>query len=94
MSRSKSKKPWYLQLHTQVGIALGLGFLVGVCARVLGPHGFPTVAFGEGVGLVGDIFLRLLKMVIIPLIFTLPMPLAPTELRSSRSREQEWRVKV
>ena len=70
MSRSKSSKPWYLQLHTQVGIALVLGFLIGVGARLLGPHGFPTEAFGEGVGLVGDIFLRLLKMVIIPLIFT------------------------
>ena len=70
MSRSKSSKPWYLQLHTQVGIALLMGFFVGVCARLLGPHGFPTEAFGESVGLVGDIFLRLLKMVIIPLIFT------------------------
>jgi Na+/H+-dicarboxylate symporter len=70
MTRSKSSKPWYLQLHTQVGIALVMGFAVGVIARILGPHGFPTEAFGEGVGLVGDIFLRLLKMVIIPLIFT------------------------
>ena len=70
MSRSNSKTPWYLQLHTQVGIALVMGFVVGVCARLLAPHGFPTEAFGEGVGLVGDIFLRLLKMVIIPLIFT------------------------
>ena len=70
MSRSKPKTPWYLQLHTQVGIALVLGFAVGVGARLLGAYGFPTDAFGEGVGLVGDIFLRLLKMVIIPLIFT------------------------
>lgn len=70
MSRSKSSKPWYLQLHGQVGIALVTGFLIGVVARLLGPYGFPTEAFGEGVGLVGDIFLRLLKMVIIPLIFT------------------------
>jgi len=70
MSRSKSNKPWYLQLHTQVGIALVLGFAVGVGARLLGPYGFPTEGFGEGVGLVGDIFLRLLKMDIIPLIFT------------------------
>jgi len=70
MTRSKSNKPWYLQLHGQVGIALLSGFLIGVCARLLAPHGFPTEAFGEGVGVVGDIFLRLLKMVIIPLIFT------------------------
>ncbi len=70
MSRSTSKTPWYLQLHTQVGIALVMGFIVGVVARLLGPSGFPTEAFGESVGLAGDIFLRLLKMVIIPLIFT------------------------
>jgi proton glutamate symport protein len=70
MTRTKLKKPWYLQLHLQVGIALLFGFVIGVVARVLGPYGFPTEAFGEGVGVVGDIFLRLLKMVIIPLIFT------------------------
>jgi Na+/H+-dicarboxylate symporter len=70
MTREKLKKPWYLQLHAQVGIALLAGFLIGVGARLLGPHGFPTEAFGESVGVVGDIFLRLLKMIIIPLIFT------------------------
>ncbi len=70
MTRSKSNKPWYLQLHGQVGIALVSGFLIGVGARLLAPYGFPTEAFGEGIGVVGDIFLRLLKMVIIPLIFT------------------------
>lgn len=70
MTRSKSNRPWFLQLHGQVGIALVAGFLIGVAARFLAPYGFPTVAFGETVGVVGDIFLRLLKMVIIPLIFT------------------------
>ena len=70
MTRSRSSKPWYLQLHVQVGIALLAGFLIGVGARLLAPFGFPTNAFGEGIGVVGDIFLRLLKMVIIPLIFT------------------------
>ena len=70
MTRSKSNKPWYLQLHGQVGIALVSGFLIGVGARLLTPYGFPTEAFGEGVGVVGDLFLRLLKMIIIPLIFT------------------------
>lgn len=70
MTREKANKPWYLQLHGQVGIALLAGFLVGVGARLLTPYGFPTEAFGEGVGVVGDIFLRLLKMIIIPLIFT------------------------
>jgi Na+/H+-dicarboxylate symporter len=65
-----TQKPWYLQLHTQVGLALVLGLVVGIVARLLAPMGFPTVAFGEGIGVVGDIFLRLLKMIIIPLIFT------------------------
>jgi Na+/H+-dicarboxylate symporter len=70
MTRASSTQPWYRQLHGQVGIALLGGFAVGVAARLLGPAGFPTEAFGEGVGVVGDIFLRLLKMIIIPLIFT------------------------
>ncbi|RLB37332.1 MAG: dicarboxylate/amino acid:cation symporter [Deltaproteobacteria bacterium] len=70
MTRAKTNKPWYLQLHGQVGIALVSGFLIGVGVRLLAPYGFPTEAFGEGVGLVGDLFLRLLKMIIIPLIFT------------------------
>jgi len=70
MTRSKSNRPWFLQLHGQVGIALVAGFSIGVAARFLAPYGFPTVAFGETVGVAGDLFLRLLKMVIIPLIFT------------------------
>jgi len=70
MARSKSKRPWFLQLHGQVGIALVAGFLIGVGARLLAPYGFPTEAFGETVGVIGDLFLRLLKMIIIPLIFT------------------------
>lgn len=53
------KKPWFLQLHWQVLLALGLGTVFGVLA--------PTAA--ESVGFLGDLFLRLLKMVIIPLIF-------------------------
>jgi len=70
MARDTTKRPWYLQLHGQVGIALLGGFTIGVIARFLGPHGFPTEAFGEGIGVVGDLFLRLLKMIIIPLIFS------------------------
>jgi Na+/H+-dicarboxylate symporter len=70
MNEPASKKPWYLQLHLQVAIALGAGFVIGVAARFLEPSGFPAAAFGENLGVVGDIFLRLLKMIIIPLIFT------------------------
>ncbi len=51
---------WYLKLHWQVVIAL------------LGGVAFGTFAPGaaHAIGFIGDLFLRLLKMVIIPLIFT------------------------
>jgi Na+/H+-dicarboxylate symporter len=54
------KKPWYRQLHWQVLAALVFGTAFGVVA--------PAAA--EDLGFLGDLFLRLLKMVIIPLIFT------------------------
>jgi len=53
-------RPWYLKLHWQVMIALVAGVAFGWLA--------PAAA--EGIGFVGDLFLRLLKMIIIPLIFT------------------------
>jgi Na+/H+-dicarboxylate symporter len=53
-------KPWFLKLHWQVFIALVIGVVFGWTA--------PAAA--EGLGFLGDIFLRLLKMIIIPLIFT------------------------
>ncbi len=52
--------PWYLKLHWQVMIALFAGI----------PFGWLAPAAAEGIGFLGDIFLRLLKMIIIPLIFT------------------------
>jgi Na+/H+-dicarboxylate symporter len=52
--------PWYWKLHWQVLIALGVGLAVGTWAP--GP--------AESLGFLGDLFLRLLKMVIVPLIFT------------------------
>jgi proton glutamate symport protein len=51
---------WYQQLHWQVIIALVFGVLWG--------WRFPESAMAFG--FVGDLFLRLLKMIIIPLIFT------------------------
>ena len=54
------KKAWYRQLHWQVLAALVFGTAFGVMA--------PAAA--EDLGFLGDLFLRLLKMVIIPLIFT------------------------
>lgn len=56
---TENSGPWYLKLHWQVLIALVLGALVGSFFK----------DFSLGVGFVGDLFLRLLKMIIIPLIF-------------------------
>ena len=53
-------RPWYLKLHWQVMIAL----VAGVAFGWLAPAG------AESIGFLGDLFLRLLKMIIIPLIFT------------------------
>jgi Na+/H+-dicarboxylate symporter len=53
-------KPWYLKLHWQVVIALAAGVAFGWVA--------PAAA--DSIGFLGDLFLRLLKMIIIPLIFT------------------------
>jgi len=55
-----NSKPWFFKLHWQVLIALAAGVAFGWLA--------PAAA--EGIGFLGDIFLRLLKMIIIPLIFT------------------------
>ncbi len=57
---SVNSKPWYFQLHWQVLFALVVGVAFGWL--------MPSAA--EGIGFVGDLFLRLLKMIIIPLIFT------------------------
>jgi proton glutamate symport protein len=57
---AERSKPWYFKLHWQVLIALGAGVGFGWLA--------PEAA--EGIGFLGDLFLRLLKMIIIPLIFT------------------------
>ncbi len=55
-----NSQPWFLKLHWQVLIALVAGVGFGWLA---------PVAAGR-IGFIGDLFLRLLKMIIIPLIFT------------------------
>jgi len=55
-----NQKPWYRKLHWQVIIALVAGAVFGKLA--------PDAA--AAIGFIGDLFLRLLKMIIIPLIFT------------------------
>jgi len=53
--------PWYRKLHWQVFVAMILGALTGVI-------------FGENVtqhiSWIGDLFMRLLRMIIVPLVFT------------------------
>ncbi len=53
--------PWYRQLHWQVLLAMALGAVTGF-------------AFGEPaaarVGWIGDLFMRLLRMIIVPLVLT------------------------
>lgn len=60
MNETDTKKAWYFKLHWQVLIALIAGMLLGCAA--------PSQA--RYIGFLGDLFLRLLKMIIIPLIFT------------------------
>jgi proton glutamate symport protein len=53
--------PWYRRLHWQVFLAMALGVLVGA-------------AFGDAaaarLGWIGDLFMRLLRMIIVPLVVT------------------------
>lgn len=53
--------PWYHQLHWQVLIAMVLGALTGVI------FGEPAAA---RIGWIGDLFMRLLRMIIVPLVLT------------------------
>lgn len=53
--------PWYRQLHWQVLIAMGLGALTGLL------FGAPAAA---RLGWIGDLFMKLLRMIIVPLVLT------------------------
>ena len=58
---SQANLPWYRQLHWQILIAM----LAGVAVGLIGGEGIvPTFAW------MGQLFVRLLKMVIVPLVFT------------------------
>jgi len=54
-----SSRPWYAHLYVQVLAAIAAGVLVG--------HFAP--ATGEALKPLGDLFIRLVKMVIAPVIF-------------------------
>ena len=53
--------PWYTRLHWQIFLAMGAGTLAGVVG------GAPLA---DQVGWLGTLFVRLLKMIIVPLVFT------------------------
>jgi len=53
--------PWYRRLHWQVFLAMALGAMAGIA------FGEP---FAARIGWLGDLFMRLLRMVIVPLILT------------------------
>ena len=55
-------QPWYKRLHWQVLIAMLLGIGIG-----LSPGG---AAVADNVGWVGGLFMRLLRMIIVPLVIT------------------------
>src|SRR5450756_990537 len=54
-------KPWYRVLYIQVLIAIVLGVLFGWLA--------PTLATNDWIKALGDGFIKLIKMVIVPIIF-------------------------
>ncbi|MEX2583225.1 MAG: dicarboxylate/amino acid:cation symporter [Gemmatimonadota bacterium] len=54
-------RPWYRQLHWQVLIAMGLGIIVGSI------FGEPAA---DLIGWIGDLFMKLLRMIIVPLVLT------------------------
>jgi Na+/H+-dicarboxylate symporter len=60
IGNNANARPWYFKLHWQVLIALVAGVAFG----------WRAPAAAESIGFLGDLFLRLLKMIIIPLIFT------------------------
>ena len=53
--------PWYRRLHWQVLVAMVLGALVGA------QFGEPMA---DRVGWIGDLFMKLLRMIIVPLVLT------------------------
>ena len=55
-------RPWYMRLHWQVFAAMVIGILIG-----LSPGGDTVAAY---TGWLGTLFMRLLRMIIVPLVIT------------------------
>ena len=58
-------KPWYHQLHYQILVAM----IIGVACGLIGGE-----SAARWLGWMGTIFVRLLRMVIVPLILTSIVP--------------------
>jgi len=63
------KKLLKLKLHWQILIAMIIGTIVGIIFQTYF-HGKPEGWLYNSIISLGDIFIRLLRMVIVPLIFT------------------------
>ena len=61
MSAGRQQGPWYTRLHWQIALALVAGLNLGIWI------GEPAVPW---VGWMGTVFIRLLRMVIVPLVLT------------------------
>jgi Na+/H+-dicarboxylate symporter len=59
--QSDATVPWYRRLHWQVLIAMALGAITGAV------FGAPAA---QQIGWLGDLFIRLLRMIIVPLVLT------------------------
>ena len=57
----EAPRPWYRRLHWQVLIAMGLGIAAGA---LFGPP------LADRIGWIGDLFMQLLRMIIVPLVLT------------------------
>jgi Na+/H+-dicarboxylate symporter len=58
---NRPDRPWYRRLHWQVLVAMALGALAGL---VFGARA------ADQLGWIGDLFMRLLRMIIVPLVLT------------------------
>ncbi len=69
MSEPKSRRAWYFELHFQILIALVLSLTTVSVLRGVGVTHSDAPVFMEILSTTGEIFLRLLKMIIVPLVF-------------------------
>lgn len=58
------------RLTLVIGVALVLGVIVGYINHILWPAPADAKAIADGLSIVTEIFLRLIKMIIGPLVFT------------------------